>query len=165
MSYRRWRGIMRRGPEGHRKTFRQSFLYLPVRWLLHEIGEERFVEVWPGIRDEFSMDSSEERTAVNAWDAVWGMIAAGDSQYPVDPDVAMISRKRREILQLIVRNPGISAYSVAKKTGRDYSRIYKDIQTLIEKGMIESRPRVGSIRREMQLIPKRSGNSILAGLV
>ena len=96
---------------------------------------------------------------------MWGMIAAGDSQYPVDPDVAMISRKRREILQLIVRNPGISAYSVAKKTGRDYSRIYKDIQTLIEKGMIESRPRVGSIRREMQLIPKRSGNPMLAGLI
>src|SRR3972149_5331785 len=90
MSYRRWRGIMRRGPEGHRKTFRQSFLYLPVRWLLYEIGEERFVEVWPEIRDEFSMDSSEERTAVNAWDAVWGMIAAGDSQYPVDPDVATL---------------------------------------------------------------------------
>src|SRR3989338_143548 len=123
MSYRRWRGIMRRGPEGHRKTFRQSFLYLPVRWLLHEIGEERFVEVWPAIRDEFSMDSSAERLAVHAWDAVWGMIAAGDSQSPVAPEVAMIPRRRREILHLIGRTPEMSAYPVAKKTGRDYSRI------------------------------------------
>lgn len=163
-SYRRWRGIMRRGPEGHRKAFWQSFLYLPVRWLLQEIGEERFIEVWPEIRNEFNIDSPEERTAVDAWDAIWGMIATGDSQYPVDPDVATISRMRREILQLVVCNPGISAYAVAKKTERNYSRVYKDIQLLIEKGMVESRPKAGSTRREMLLIPKRSLNAGLAGL-
>jgi len=163
-SYRRWRGIMRKGLEGHRKVFRQSFLYLPVRWLLREIGEERFVGVWPEIRDEFNIDSPEERTAVDAWDAIWGMIATGDSQYPVDPDVAIISRKRREILQIVVCNPGISAYSVAKRTERNYSRVYKDIQLLIEKGMVESRLKAGSTRREMLLIPKRSGNSMLVGL-
>ena len=155
---------MRRGPEGHRKAFRQSFLYLPVRWLLQEIGEERFVEVWPEIRNEFNIDSPEERTALDAWDAIWGMIATGDSQYPVDPDVAMISRKRREILQLVVCNPVINAYSVAKKTERNYSRVYKDIQLLIEKGMVESRPITGSTRREILLIPKRSLNARLAGL-
>ena len=163
-SYRRWRGIMRKGPEGHRKAFWQSFLYLPVRWLLQEIGEERFVDVWPEIRSEFNIDSPEERTSVDAWDAIWGMISTGDSQYPVDPDVAMISRKRREILQLVVCNPGISAYSVAKKTERNYSRVYKDIQVLIEKGMVEPRPKAGSTRREMLLIPKRSGNYALVGL-
>lgn len=163
-SYRRWRGIMRRGPEGHRKAFWQSFLYLPVRWLLQEIGEERFIEIWPEIRDEFDMDSPEERTALDAWDAIWGMIATGDSQYPVDPEVAMISRMRREILQLVVCNPGISAYSVAKKTERNYSRVYKDIQLLIEKGMVESRPKAGSTRREMLLIPRRSLNARLARL-
>lgn len=92
------------------------------------------------------------------------MIATGDSQYPVDPDVAMMSHKRREILRLVVCNPGISAYSVAKRTERNYSRVYKDIQMLIEKGMVESRPRAGSMRRELQLIPKMSDNARLAVL-
>lgn len=164
MSYKRWRGIMRSGPEGHRKAFWQSFLYLPLRWLLQEIGEERFIEVWPEIRDEFNTDSPEERTAVDAWDAVWGMIATGDSQYPVDPGVAILSSRRREVLQIVVCNPGISAYSVAKKTERNYSRVYKDIQMLIEKGMVESRPRVGSMRREIQLIPRLSENAKLVAL-
>lgn len=161
MNYRRWRGIMRRGPDGHRKTFRQSFLYLPMRWLLHEIGEDRFVKIWPDIRIEFSADSLEEKTAMDAWDAVWGMAAAGDSQYPVLRDVAALSGKRREILRLIVCNPGISAYAVAKKTKRNYSRVYKDIQKIIAEGMAESRPMPGSARRELQIIPKRSGNAEL----
>jgi len=165
MRYKRWRGIMRKDPNGHRRAVLQSFLYLPVRWLLDEIKEEKFIKVWPKIRKMFNGDSAEEKTAVNAWDAVWGMIAACDSQYPIDPNIAMISRKRREILQLVVGHPGISAYLVAKKTGRDYSRIYKDVQILIEKGMVEAIPQEGSIRRAIQLIPKKSCNAVLTGFV
>lgn len=164
MTYRRWRGIMRAGPEGHRKAFWQSFLYLPVRWMVEEIGEDRLMEIWPSIRDEFSAVSPEERMARDAWDAVWGLIATGDSQYPVDPRVAMLSRKRREILMLVVCTPGISAYAVAKEMKRDYSRVYKDIRELVEKGMVESRIMPGSPRRELQLIPRMSINARLAGL-
>lgn len=166
MSYRKWRGIMRKGPEGHRKAFWQSFHYLPMRWLLREIGEDRFIDVWPGIRSEFSTTSPGERTARDAWDAVWGLLAVGDSQYPVDPHVAGLSRKRREILRFIVCNPGISAYAVARKMKRDYSRVYKDIRELVEKGMIEAGIAPVSPRHELQLVPRMSANAILrAGAV
>ncbi|MEE8185266.1 MAG: hypothetical protein V3T96_02570, partial [Thermodesulfobacteriota bacterium] len=53
IDYRGWRRIIRNTPEGHRKTFYQSFLHLPMRWLLKEIGIERFVKIWPLIRYEF----------------------------------------------------------------------------------------------------------------
>lgn len=43
LTYRKWRGIIRRGSEGHMRVFVQSFLHLPMDWLLREIGDEKFI--------------------------------------------------------------------------------------------------------------------------
>jgi DNA-binding transcriptional ArsR family regulator len=163
MDYRKWRRIIRNTPEGHRKTFYQSFLHLPMRWLLKEIGTERFVKIWPLIRYEFRDTSAADWKAKDGWDALWGMITVGDSQYPVTPQVSGLSRKRREIMRLIVRTPGISFYEIAKETKRDYSRVYKDISLLKEMGMVNSIEKKDSIRKIRQLIPVHSVNAILAG--
>ncbi len=164
MTYRRWRGIIRKGPQGRIRFFVQSFLHLPIDWLLKEIGEERFISIWPEVRKGLNASSPIETVSLDAWDAVWGVLAAGDSQYPVSPAIAYLPKKRREALQVVVCNPGISIYDLTKKTSRNYSRVYKDIQHLIKMGEIEDRPREGSSRKAKQLIPVHSINTKLSGL-
>lgn len=162
ITYRKWRGIVRKGPQDHMRVFVQSFLHLPMDWLIKEIGEDRFIHIWPEVRKEFDAKSPLDKASLNAWDALWGMIAAGDYQYPVSSEIAHLPRKRCEVLKVAVCNPGISIYDLAKKTSRNYSRVYKDVQQLIKMGEIEVRPRQGASRKAKQLIPVRSINARLA---
>jgi hypothetical protein len=53
MTYRKWRGIIHRGPEEHMRVFVQSFLHLPMGWLREEIGDEKFITIWPEVRKGF----------------------------------------------------------------------------------------------------------------
>ncbi|MCL0038547.1 hypothetical protein M1N10_06015 [Thermodesulfovibrionales bacterium] len=165
LTYRKWRGIVRRGPQAHARVFVQAFLHLPMDWLLEEIGSEKFISIWLEVRKEFSTDSPFETAALDAWDAIWGVIAAGDSQYPVSSEVSRLPRMRREVLKTIVCNPGINVYDLAKRTRRDYSRALKDVRQLAETGEIEIRPDPRSNRKAKQLLPSRSINAILAGMV
>ncbi len=164
LSYRKWRGMVRRGPQAHKRVFVQAFLHLPMRWLLEEVGERRFISIWPGVREEFSLDSPFEKTMVEAWDALWGVMAAGDAQYPVSQGVASLSAKRREILKIIVSNPGVSVYGLAKRLRRDYSRVLKDVRLLEAMGEVERRPDPASSRGVKRLVPLRSINARLSGL-
>jgi hypothetical protein len=132
--------------------------------LLKEIGEERFIAIWPEVRKGLNKDLPLEGIALNAWDARWGAKAAGDSQYPVSHEVASLPRMRREVLRTIVCNPGISIYDLAKRTGRDYSRVLKDVRLLAEMGEVEMRPNPQSSRKAKRLIPVRSINAVLAGI-
>lgn len=161
LTYRKWRGIIRRGPEGHMRVFVQSFLHLPMDWLLTEIGDEKFISIWTEIREGFDEKSPFDKTILDAWDAIWGVMVAGDAQYPVSSEVSRMPRMRREVLKTIVQNPGITIYDVAKKLQRDYSRVLKDIQLLSEMGEIEKRPDPKSVRKAKQLLPTRSINSTL----
>lgn len=164
LTYRKWRGIVRKGPEEHMRVFVQSFLHLPMDWLLKEIGEERFISIWPEVRNGFDKDSPLDAITLDAWDAVWGAKAAGDSHYPVSPEVASLPRMRRVVLQTIVCNPGISIYELAKKLRRDYSRVLKDVRLLKEMGEVEVRPDPRSSRKAKRLVPMRSINTVLAGI-
>lgn len=164
LTYRKWRGIVRSGPQAHTRVFVQAFLHLPMGWLLEEIGPEKFTSIWPEVRKEFTADSPFEKTVMGAWDAIWGVMAAGDSQYPVSSKIARLSRMRREVLRTIVRNPGISVYDLAKKTQRDYSRVSKDVCLLTEMNEIESRPDPQSNRKAKHLLPIHSINLHLAGI-
>ncbi len=163
LTYRKWRGIVRKGPEKHLRVLVQSFLHLPMDWLLEEIGEERFISVWPEVRKGFNKDSPLEAITLDAWDAIWGVKTAGDSQYPVSAEVASLPKMRREVLKTIVRNPGISTYDLAKRIHRDYSRVLKDVRLLTEMGEVEMRLDPQSSRKAKRLIPVRSINAALTG--
>ena len=165
LTYRKWRGIVRKWPREHAWVFLQSFLHLPMDWLLGELGDDRFISIWPEVRKGFSENSPFERTVRDAWDAIWGVMAAGDSQYPVSFEVASLPGRRREILKTIVYNPGISIYDLARRTRRDYSRVLKDVRLLAEMGEIENRPDPHSNRKAKQLLPVHSINARLAGIV
>ncbi len=162
LTYRKWRGIVRKGPEEHMRVFVQSFIHLPMDWLLEEIGEERFISIWPEVRRGFDKDSPLEASTLDAWDAIWGVKAAGDSQYPVSSEVAGLPKMRREVLRAIVCNPGISIYDLAKRLKRDYSRVLKDVHLLSNMGEVEMRPDPQSSRKAKRLVPVRSINAVLA---
>jgi len=164
LTYRKWRGIVRKGPQGHARVFIQSFLHLPMDWLLEEIGDERFISIWPDVRTGFATDSPFEKTVMDAWDALWGVIAAGDSQYPVSSEIARLPRMQREVLKTIVCNPEISIYDLAKKTRRDYSSVLRDVCLLTEMDEINSRLNPRSNRKAKQLLPMRSINAALSGV-
>jgi hypothetical protein len=164
LTYKMWRGMVRRGPETHRRIFVQAFLHLPMDWLLGELGDEKFISVWPQVREEFSGDSPFETAMRDAWDAFWGVRVAGDSQYPVRSGLADLPGKRREVLKAIVRNPGISVYALSRALHRDYSRVFKDVRLLIEMGEIQVRQDVRSNRKITRLLPVRSINTALAGI-
>ena len=164
LTYSKWRGIVRKGPLEHAWVFVQSFLYLPMDWLLGEIGDEKFISIWPDVRKGFSANSPLEIIVHDAWDAVWGVMAAGDAQYPVSFEVASLPGRRREVLKMVVCNPGISIYDLARRTHRNYSRVFKDVQLLVEMGEIESRPDPRSGRKARQLLPVRSINNTLVGI-
>ncbi|MCC6543276.1 MAG: MarR family transcriptional regulator, partial [Nitrospirae bacterium] len=67
-------------------------------------------------------------------------------------------------LKMVVCNPGISIYDLARRTDRNYSRVFKDVQLLVEMGEIESRPDPRSGRKARQLLPVRSINNELIGI-
>ena len=163
LTYRKWRGIVRKGPEEHMRFFVQSFLHLPMEWLLKEIADEKFISIWPEVRKGFDKNKPLEASSLDAWDAIWGVIATGDSQYPVSADVARLPRMRRAVLKTVVRNPGTSIYDLAKRLRRDYSRVLNDVRLLAEMGEIEIRPDPQSSRKAKRLIPARSINAALAG--
>ena len=163
LTYRKWRGIVRRGPQAHMRIFVQSFLHLPMDWLLGELGDEKFISLWPEVRKEFSTDSPFETAMRDAWDAIWGVMTAGDSQYPVSSEIARLPRMRREVLKKVVCNPGISVYDLAKRLSRDYSRVLKDVRLLTEMNEIESRPNPRSSRKARHLLPVHSINTSLRG--
>ena len=165
LTYRKWRGIVRRGPEGHIRVFVHSFIHLPMEWLVGEIGDEKFISIWPEVRKGFDTNSPYEKAVLDAWDAIWGVMATGDSQYPVSFGIAHLSRMRREVLKTVVCNPGISIYDLARRTRRDYSRVLKDVRLLAEMGEIENRPDPRSNRKAKQLLPVHSINARLAGIV
>lgn len=132
-------------------------------WLREEIGDEKFITIWPEVRKGFDENRPFEAASLDAWDAIWGVIAAGDSQYPVSLEVARLPRMRRKVLIIVVCNPGINIYDLAKKLRRDYRRVLKDVCLLTEMGELETRLDPQSSRKAKQLVPVRSINAALAG--
>ncbi len=145
------------------RVFVQSFLHLPMEWLLGELGEKKFISFWPLVREQFSKDSPFEIQIRDAWDALWGVKVAGDSQYPVRTRLADLPEKRREVLQAVVNDPGISIYALTRKLHRDYSRVFKDVRLLVAMDEIQIRHDVRSNRRITRLLPAHSINTALAG--
>jgi hypothetical protein len=155
----RWLRVLSQG-EPERNVVISSFTYLPVRWLVHQLGEVVFVKRWPMLR-EVLVAERDPLTAqrLEAWDALWGILAVGDSQYPVRQDIAQMGSKKRELLKAIVHHGSVSPYDLARTTGRDYSRIYKDVCSLVESKLVSlQKKRTAQNRMINMLQPEHSVN-------
>ena len=160
--YTKWRKIMRaRNIIGHIETIKTSFSRLPKSFLIQEIGEEQFIKMWPKIRSYMSPNNTPEVNAITAWDAIWGVLAVSDSQYPVSEKIAAMGIKRRNLLKTINQEPGISIYTLSKLTKRDYSRVYKDTKELVRQGTLDSKESRENGRKIVHLFATQSSNTKL----
>jgi hypothetical protein len=163
-----WRQAISRGEiESCRNVISASFKHLPVRWLMRQMGEEMFIKRWPVLRTVLA--DRHDPIAIQrleAWDALWGMLAVGDSQYPVRAEIANMGRKKRGLLKDIVHNGTSSTYELAKSSGRDYGRVYKDVRSLIDAGLVSmKRERTAENRAINVLQPRFSVNGELAAMM
>lgn len=160
--YAKWRRIMRaRAIVGHIETLKTSFIRLPKGFLVQEVGEERFIKLWPKIRSHMNISNGSEAKAISEWDTIWGVLAVGDSQYPVSEDIATMGKKRRNLLKTIAQEPGISIYRLSKRAERDYSRVYKDVKELMSRGALDSKKSRDKGRQVVHLFANNSLNNEL----
>lgn len=159
----KWKkAISQEDPECCHNVIVSSFKFLPIRWVVQQIGEEIFIKRWPILRRTLEQEKDPlVMQRIEAWDAVWGILSVGDSQYPIRPEVASLGRKKRDLLRAIVQNGACSAYGLSKSSGRDYSRVYKDVQELAEAGLVCVRKERAKGRTVNILKPAFSVNSDL----
>ncbi len=139
-----------------------AFRHLPMKFILEEYGKGRFIHDWPTIRNEFSLDQPLDHRPLETYDAIWGIWCVGDSQYPVSSKVARLSKRRKQIMRLIINEPDISIYSLAKKQSRDYSSVHKDVKYLIAQGLLDSEVTKSNGRTIKKIFAPDSINTRLA---
>ncbi len=162
--YHKWFAIISmRDFSHHRETLKTSFQYLPVDWLLDEFKRHRFIRKWPELRTLLDPVAPMEKMRLQIWDTLWGLLATGDSQYPVSPTVAELGTKRRAFLREVIMYPGIATYEISRKHGRDYSRAYKDQRLLVDKGLLWTREDRRNGRKIHRLYVVDSVNTALIG--
>ncbi len=161
-TYRQFRGYLR-DPIKHKKSVATAFRHLPLNFIINEYGQARFIKDWPEIRKDFHDDAPLDQKPLNAFDVIWGLLAVGDSQYPVSSTISNISKKRRDILRQAIEVPGISVYELAKKQKRDYSSVYRDVRYLINKTLIKAIKGFKNGRAQKKICVPDSMNTQLAG--
>ena len=163
MPVKKWRRIMRGVNAAHNAIVRISYIYLPSIKILKEIGHEKFISQWPVVRELFNPDKAEEYNRLILFDAVWSVLVTGDSQYPVNAKISMLSKGRQAIIKATVETPGISIYQLAKAVNRDYSRVYKEVMLLKEKQILEVKKKEKAPGRAVsQVFARDSINTELA---
>lgn len=163
-----WRQAIRRGEiEVCRNVISASFKHLPVRWFVRQMGEDVFIKRWPVLRTVLA--DRHDPIAIQrleAWDTLWGILAVGDSQYPVRAEIANMGRKKRGLLKAIVHNGISSTYELAKSSGRDYGRVHKDVRSLVDAGLISLRREKTAENRAINILePRFSVNGQLAAMM
>lgn len=137
LSEKKWRRAIRDPAMGHQAILKTSFEHMPSPLLIREMGEKEFIKRWPSIRKLFDANNPGEYKRLLLFDAIWGILTTGDSRYPVSEQTASLSKGRLQILREVVRHPGVSIYTLSRKLGRDYSRIFKEVKMLASQKLLE----------------------------
>lgn len=157
----RWSAAIKDPMRASRFIIKTSFDYMPSKVLIHEMGEKQFIKAWPAIRSLFDQQNQQDLKRLKIFDCSWGILAAGDSQYPVSQKVANLSKGQRALLSEVVTWPGISIYALHKRAEREYSRVFKEVKLLVEQQLIEIRKAVQSGRVVSCLFAAESINTKL----
>lgn len=139
IDYPAWkRKISARYDSRHARLITTSLEKLPLRWVVSEIGQERFIKKWPEWRERLAVSVRRE-----ALDGIWALMATGNIQAPVSSEVSRMGRKKRETLKAAYTESPSSIYQLAKIVGRDYAAVYRDVG-----GKMPSIPDASEIQRK-----------------
>jgi hypothetical protein len=159
---KKWRRAIREPSPDHKTILKTSFDHMPAVILVSELGERAFIKRWPEIRKLFDRGNVDDQKRLLLFDSTWGILATGDSQYPVSEKVASMSRGRLGLLREIVNYPGVSIYALSLKVHRQYSRVFKEVKLLVQQRLVEIRKDEAQGRRISKLYPRESINAKLA---
>lgn len=146
-----WRaGIM----AAHRSYLPQSAKSMSSWNFIRFLGRNQFVAHWPEIRQALDVNSPE----VARLDAAWSYAATGTFNMPPQAALASLPGRRREVLNIIIHQQGVSIYDVAKLTKIAYRRVFDHVTALISQGLVRKRIDEHGPRRIARLYTLR-GNS------
>jgi len=166
ISYPTWKRIICGREPDYSDVILRSFTYLPMRWLVEVMEEDKFLLRWPLLREPI-LASGEPLALrrVPAWDALWGIICVGDSQFPVSQEVSSLPRKKRQLLKIIVLEGICSLHDAAMISGRNYDVVRRDVNYLAQKGLVSvSCHRSGSNGAMTTVVAPASINAELAAV-
>lgn len=161
LSAEKWRRAVKKPVMSHKSLIKTSFERIPSSVLVDEMGENIFINRWPEIRSLFSPANQQDKKRVLLFDGIWGILTTGDSQYPVSSKIAQLSKARRALLAEIVKNPGMPIYKLQKQVARPYSRVFKDVMTLVELSLVNIEKEVSNGRQVSRLFSTESINTKL----
>lgn len=131
-TYTQWMAAVKKGD---RAVIRQGVNYMRASDFVALAGREFFIKSWPTWR---TMDSSLSATKSHILDAAWSYFVVGDASFPVDVRVSRFHPKKLSALRTLVRSEGSdSIYQLAKKMGRNYRRVYDDVQDFVKAGLVK----------------------------
>lgn len=163
ISLKKWRqAVVNDRSLRHKTIIKTSFDFIPSTFIVREIGEQNFIKRWPAIRQFYNPADRHDKNRLLLFDSTWGILAVGDSQYPVSENVANLSKGRRALLGEVARWPGISIYDLSKRMERDYSRVFKDVGMLVEQGLVETKTSIAGGRKTSNLYSPESVNTKLS---
>ena len=131
ITYSQWIASVRKNDQ---RVIQQGVNYMRAVDFINLVGRKIFVKHWPEWRKlQFSSNSSK----VPILDAAWSLHVAGDVSFPVDARVTRFHPKKMSTLRALVCSDGMdSIYQIARKVGRDYRRVYDDIQDFAQAGLV-----------------------------
>ena len=111
------------------------------------LGRRKFVSKWPDLRMTLGSYSPD----MARLDAAWSYASTGTFNMPPEAALASLPSRRREVLDAIVHDQGVSIYDVAKFAQISYRRAHDHVTALIKQGLVRKRVDERGPRRVVRL--------------
>ena len=117
------------------RAIQQSVNYMRAADFIELIGKKTFAKYWPEWR---KFPSSFNPIKVAILNAAWSLFVVGDVSFPVNGQVSKFHPKKMITLRAVIHSDGTdSIYQIAQKIGRNYRRVYDDIQDFVQDGIVQ----------------------------
>lgn len=148
-------GVWRAGIlAAHRSYLPQSVKSMSNWNFIRFLGRKQFISHWPEIRQVLDVNSPD----VARLDAAWSYAATGTFNMPPQAALVSLPGRRREVLDVIVHQQGVSIYDIAKVAKIAYRRVFDHVIALVNLGLVRKRIDEHGPRRIARLYTLR-GNS------
>jgi hypothetical protein len=142
MPYQYWlAAITQRDHHEHGNVLNQSLTWISPANFVRLLGEKQFCSIWKNIANDANLTRNPIRQSKIILDGFWAYLMTGF--FFTRPDMTLnkpLSKGLKTVYLKISEQPTSSIYQVAKQTQRPYSRVYQDVKTLQQLGLVHMTP-------------------------